>query len=282
MKPFTYHSPRGLGEAVDLLERHGPDAAVIAGGQSLLLAMKDRTARPSALVSLADIPDLRGWRYTQSGALEIGAATSYATLADAQFRGWHSEIAAVAGDLADRPVRTMGTIGGALCAADPRFDMAPLVVGLDAELDVVGTCGTRTLPAAEFFAYGGGTVLAPGEILTRVRVPALPAFAGVAFEKFRHRVFEAAVASAVCALRPTDDAGLIDARIAVGAVHPSPVVVTGAQTAEADAARIGAAAAEEVVPEEQATTHLRRYQRELVSVLVARAIALAQDKTARS
>lgn len=269
MKPFTFHSPRALGEAVDLLERHGPGAQVIAGGQTLLLAMKERLARPSALVSLAEVADLRGWRHTDSGALEIGAATTYAALAAAQLPGWHAEIAAVAGDLADRPVRTMGTIGGALCAADPRFDMVTMVVALDAELDVVGPGGVRTIEAAQFFAPGGGTVLAPGEILTTVRLPALPAFTGVAFEKFRHRVFEAAVVSAVCAQRPDGTR-----RITVGAVHPSPVVLLAADD--------GAGAAVEVLPAELATTHARRYQRELVSVLVTRAIARAQDKSAGS
>lgn len=265
MKPFTFHSPRALGEAVDLLERHGPGAQVIAGGQTLLLAMKERLARPSALVSLAEVADLRGWRHTDSGALEIGAATTYAALAAAQLPGWHAEIAAVAGDLADRPVRTMGTIGGALCAADPRFDMVTLVVGLGAELDIVGTGGGRTVAAAEFFTPGGGTVLAAGEILTTVRVPALEAFNGVAFEKFRHRVFEAAVVSAVCALRPDGSP-----RITVGAVYPSPIVLAAADD--------GAGAADEVLPVEQATTPHRRYQRELVGVLVTRAIARAQDR----
>jgi carbon-monoxide dehydrogenase medium subunit len=270
VKPFTFHSPQGLGEAVDLLERLGPGATVIAGGQTLLLAMKERLARPSALISLAELADLRGVRHTGSGVLEIGAATTYAALAGARLPGWHAEIAAVAGDLADRPVRTMGTIGGALCAADPRFDMVTLVVGLGAELDVVGPGGARAIPAAEFFLPDGGTVLAPGEILTTIRVPALPVFTGVAFEKFRHRVFEAAVVSAVCALRPNGTR-----RITVGAVHPAPTVM-----ADGDSADAGRRAADELMPESQATTQLRRYQRELARVLVTRAIARAQDTSA--
>jgi carbon-monoxide dehydrogenase medium subunit len=290
VKPFSFHSPRGLGEAVDLLERHGPGAQVIAGGQTLLLALKERLARPSALVSLAEVADLRGWRYTDSGALEIGAASTYAALAGAPstatpFRGWHREIAAVAGDLADRPVRTMGTIGGALCAADPRFDMVTLVVALDAELDVVGAGGARTIAAAEFFDPAGGTVLRPGEILTTVRFRPLEAFSGVAFEKFRYRVFDAALVSAVCALRLGDDGAVADARVTVGAVHPAPVVATaaagrlaGATPTAADTAEIGLVAADEVLPADQATTSLRQYQRELIAVLVGRAIARAAEQ----
>lgn len=285
MKPFTYHSPRGLGEAVDLLERHGPGATVIAGGQSLLLAMKERAARPSALVSLAEVADLRGWHYTDSGALEIGAATSYAALAAAKFRGWHGEIAAVAGDLADRPVRTMGTIGGALCAADPRFDMVALAVGLDAELDIAGARGGRTLPAAEFFDGHGGTVLRPGEILTTVRFRPQVAYSGVAFEKFRYRVFDAALVSAVCALRLGDGGVVADARVTVGAVHPVPAVasaatgwLTGGTSTAVDSIEVGLVAADDVLPANQAGPPLRRYQRELIGVLVGRAVARAGEQ----
>ncbi|MHA6794313.1 FAD binding domain-containing protein [Pseudonocardia bannensis] len=290
MKPFSFHSPRGLGEAVDLLERHGPGAQVIAGGQTLLLAMKERLARPSALVSLAEVADLRGWRYTDSGALEIGAATTYAALAEAELtgvplRGWHTEIAAVAGDLADRPVRTMGTIGGALCAADPRFDMVTLVVALDAELDTVGAGGGRTIRAAEFFDPVGGTVLRPGEILTTVRFRPQDGFSGVAFEKFRYRVFDAALVSAVCALRLGADGAVADARVTVGAVHPAPVLATtaadrlvGGTPTAVDTVEIGLVAADEVLPAEQATTSVRRYQRELIGVLVGRAIARSHER----
>lgn len=282
MKPFTYHRPRGLGEAVDLLERHGPGAAVLAGGQSLLLAMKERAARPSALVCIAGIDDLRGWRYSDAGALEIGAATSYAALAGSRFPGWHGEIAAVAGDLADRPVRTMGTIGGALCAADPRFDMLTLAVGLGVGLDIAGTGGARTVRAEEFFDPAGGTVLRPTEILAAVRFPPQATFSGVAFEKFRYRVFDAALVSAVCALLLGDGGTVTDARVTVGAVHPAPVVaraaagrLTGATPTAVDCAEIGRVAADEILPAEQADTRLRRYQRELIVVLVARAVARA-------
>lgn len=285
MKPFSFHSPQGLADAVDLLERHGPGARVIAGGQTLLLAMKERLARPSVLVSLAEVADLRGWRHTDSGALEIGAATTYAALAEADFRGWHAEIAAVAGDLADRPVRTMGTIGGALCAADPRFDMVTLAVALDAELDVVGAGGGRTIPTAEFFDPAGGTTLRAGEILTTVRFGPQTAFSGVAFQKFRYRVFDAALVSAVCALRLGADGSVAHALVTVGAVHPAPVPapiaagrLTGGTPTAVDTVEIGLVAADEVLPAEQATTVPRRYQRELIGVLVGRAIALADER----
>lgn len=287
MKPFSFHSPTGLGEAVDLLDRFGPGAQVIAGGQTLLLALKDRSTTPSALVSLAGIAELRGLRHTASGALEIGAATSYATLAAARLPGWHAEVARVAGDLADRPVRTMGTIGGALCAAEPRFDMVTLAVGVDAELDLTGPGGARTVTAAAFLDPAGGTARAPGEILTTVRLPPPGRFAGVAFEKYRHRVFDAALVSAVCALAPRGPA-----RLTVGAVHPAPALATAAAAglgtgtpSEIDAMiaamAAGRAAADEVLPAASATSPHRRYQRELIGVLVGRAVARAARQGGR-
>ncbi|KWW97680.1 hypothetical protein TH66_19345 [Carbonactinospora thermoautotrophica] len=284
MKPFTFLVPQALDEAVALLDRHGPDARIIAGGQSLLLAMKERAATPSFLVSLAGVPDVRDWQHTESGELEIGAATTYATLAAASFRGWHAEISAVAGNLADRPVRTMGTIGGALCQADPRFDMPVLAVGLDAAVDVVSTEGGRTLTAAELFAPAGGTTLRPGDILTTVRFPSTGAFSGVAFEKFRQRVFDAALVSAVCALRLDDEGRVTRARLAVGAVAPAPVLAASAEhmvgrtLTESDVRDIGQVVTDEVLPESAATSSFRRYQRELVTVLVRRAITRALEQ----
>jgi carbon-monoxide dehydrogenase medium subunit len=263
VKPFTFLAPRGLDEAVAMLGEHGPDARVIAGGQSLLLAMKERLARPSALVSVAGVAGLRDWTYSESGQLDIGAATTYAELAEAALRGWHAEIAAVAGNLADRPVRTMGTLGGALCQADPRFDMPALAVGVGAEVDTVSADGVRTRSADELFRPEGGTVLGPGEILTRVRYPAADAYRAVAFEKFRYRQFDAALVSVVCAVRP--DGSL---RLAVGAVRPRPVLVSATDPA---------GIADEVLPAAEATTRLRAYQRELIAVLARRAIDRVND-----
>jgi len=284
VKAFSYYEPLALEEAVSLLDLHGPTASVIAGGQSLLLDMKDRIATPSVLVSLAGVPDVHGWRHTDAGELEIGAATTYAELASASLSGWHAEIAAVAGDLADRPVRTMGTIGGALCQADPRFDMLALAVGLDAVVETASVSGDRTLRAEELFAVDGGTVLSPGEIVTKVRFPAADAFSGVAFEKHRRRVFDAALVSAVCGLRLDDDGAIAHARVAVGAVSPAPVVsgigrqLAGRTVTADDGADIGAHVRDEVLPESEARTPARRYQRELVAVLVRRAVARALDQ----
>lgn len=276
MKPFTYLTPTDTAEAVALLERHAPTARVIAGGQSLLLAMKDRSQRPSVLVSVANLTDLTGLSVTDDGELVVGATTTYAHLMTAELSGWHREIGRMAGNLADRPVRTMGTIGGALCAADPRFDMPALVLGVDATLDIVTGTGRRPIPAEEFFLVSGGTSLAPNEILAAVRFPAIDRWTAVAFEKFRQRTFDAALTSALCAIR-IEDAALTEVRITIGATTPVPRVchdsatlLVGGAPPDVDADAVAHAVADEVLPER--TDDITRYRHELIVALTRRAL----------
>jgi carbon-monoxide dehydrogenase medium subunit len=284
VKAFAYFTPRGSEEAVGLLRQHGPDAQVIAGGQSLLLAMKDRSARPPVLISLAGVPELSVIR-SEGDELVVGATTTYAQLSRANLPGWHAEIAAIAGNLADRPVRTMGTIGGALCAADPRFDMLTLVTGVGARLDILSSDGGRVVDAAAFLAGDSG--LEPGEILTAIRFPAVVTFDVVVFEKFRLRTFDAALASVLCAVRTDPEGRLADLRLTVGAATPVPVVA-----AQACAASLGGLAADvdiddiaaRVVDESlggRGNAPAVQYSRELVFALTRRALTRAL-KTPRS
>jgi carbon-monoxide dehydrogenase medium subunit len=280
VKPFAYLTPSTPAEAVDLLGQHGPQAQVIAGGQSLLLAMKTRTARPAVLVSLAGVADLSGVRLAESGELVVGATTTYAALTRTALSGWHAQIAAMAGNLADRPVRTMGTIGGALCAADPRYDMLPLISGAGARLEVLAPSGVRTLAPEEFFVSGGGTSLGPDEILAAIRFPPAATFSGFVFEKFRQRTFDAALASVLCAVR-IEGGRLTGIRIAVGAVCPVPVLASevaaelkGSLAAEVDPAAAAAQVAASVLGDDGGTP-LVQYQRELVRALAGRALSTA-------
>ncbi len=285
MKAFTYLEPDALDDAVALLDVHGERARLIAGGQSLLLAMKERLATPGFLVSLARLPALQGWHYTDSGELEIGATTTYTTLATSEYNGWHSEIAAVAGDLADRPVRNRGTIGGAICQADPRFDMPTLLVGAGASVDTAAAGGGRTLQAGELFDPKGGTCLGVGEILTTIRIPPVVEGSSLAFEKFRFRLFDAALVSAACALRVDASSDTIaEARVVVGATSPAPrsleasSELVGRAIDDADIAQFSVTAMDEAMPAGGASL-AQQYQRELVGVLVGRALRRARDQT---
>ncbi|MCW2849259.1 MAG: molybdopterin dehydrogenase FAD-binding protein [Marmoricola sp.] len=282
MRAFTYLTPSAPTEVVEMLDAHAPDARVIAGGQNLLLGMKDRSDSPAFLVSLGGVSELEGVRAADSGELVIGAATTYATLARMEFTGWHAEIASVCGNLADRPVRTMGTIGGAACAADPRYDIPALVTGVGASLEVLSAQGVRTIEPSDFFLEGGGTSLQPGDLLTAVRFPATEAFTTVVFEKFRQRVFDAALASTVLALRVGD--GVIeDLRLTVGATTPRPTVcvtstagLIGQPVDAIEPVLVADAAAIEVLGPETSNDppHLR-YQRELIKSVTRRALIRA-------
>jgi carbon-monoxide dehydrogenase medium subunit len=279
VKAFSYLRPAGGAEAVAMLREH-PGARLIAGGQSLLLALKDRSARPPVLVSLRGVPELSGIR-TEGSELVVGAATTYAELTRAQLPGWQATIAAIASDLADRPVRTMGTLGGALCAADPRYDALALVTGVGARLEVLSAEGVRVLAPADFFAPEGGTRLGPGEVLTAIRFPSVGTWDAVAFEKFRTRVFDAALASVLCAVRVGPDGALASVQLTVGAAVPVPVVAvtTGAGLSGRNATEVDVAAvARDVVTEVlsgRGDAPAVQYARELVAALTRRALLRA-------
>ena len=282
MKAFTYLQPNGLPEAISALDQFGPDAKVIAGGQALLLALKSRLARPNYLVSLRKLPELAGWRYAENGTLEIGPATTYAALEGASLSGWHSEVSRIAGNLADRPVRNMGTIGGAACQAEPRYDVPVLLVGVDAAMTLASKRGERIVAASEFFDRRRGATLAPTELLTKVTLAPLSAFSAVAFEKFRVRVFDAAIVSVLCAIK-VNDAGMVTAsRIAIGAVERVPMLaqnaaaqLIGGKASDELPAGFAQSLASEVMPDSTLTTRHRRYQAELIKSLVGRAWARA-------
>jgi carbon-monoxide dehydrogenase medium subunit len=286
MTPFTFHRPTALQEAVRLLASGGPSTRLMAGGQSLLLALKERTLRPAQVLSLAGIAELCGICTGDDGRLEIGATTTYAALARAPLAGWHAEIGAVAGNLADRSVRSLGTVGGGICQAEPRYDMPALLSAAGARLHLVSASGSRTLEASEFFNPAGGTRLAADEILTRISVPAAGTLDALAFEKFRFRAVEAAIVSVACALKLGAGGRIAGARLVVGAVARAPLTATasaaaleGRGIAEVDGARLGVQVAAEVAPPGAGPGTRQRYQSELVVSLTAKAFERARAQS---
>jgi len=282
MTPFTYQRPAELAEAVRLLAAGAATTKLLAGGQSLLLALKERTLRPTCVLSLASLGELSGLRTAADGCLDIGATTTYAALTRSTFSGWHAEIAAVAGNLADRSVRSLATIGGGVCQADPRFDMPTLLTAAGARMRLVSASGERSLAAEEFFDPNGGTRMMASEILTRIWIAAIPALDGLAFEKFRFRAFEAAVVSVACALKLGSDGRIASARIVVGAVAKAPLkavataaTLVGLRPADLRVEEVGARVAAEVAPLRAGQTLRQCYQSELAICLTARALARA-------
>ncbi len=195
---FGYESPRSLGEALALLASN-PEAKILAGGHSLLPAMKLRLAAPSMLVDLGRIAGLRYIRHA-GDSFAIGAMSTHADVeSSALLRGSSPLLAETAAAIGDVQVRNCGTVGGSLAHADPAADYPAAILALDAELVVMSNTGERVIPARKFFTGLFTTALKPGEILTEVRVRATGG--GVAYKKFRHPASGFAVVGVAAAVK---------------------------------------------------------------------------------
>lgn len=180
---FDYEAPATLDEAVRMLAERGDEAKVLAGGHSLIPAMKLRLAQPSVLIDLGRIGGLSYVR-EEAGRLLVGAMTTHHQLeADPRVREVCPLLSECAGAIGDVQVRNRGTIGGSLAHADPAADWPAAVLALDAEMVAVGASGERVIPAAEFFVDMLTTALGPGEILREVRVALPSGGAGQAYLK---------------------------------------------------------------------------------------------------
>jgi aerobic carbon-monoxide dehydrogenase medium subunit len=193
--PFEYERAGSVDDALALLERHGPEARLVAGGHSLLPMMKLRLARPEVLVDINDLTDLSYIR-VDGDTIGIGGMTRHAQLLDSPVLGENYAIFHDAERvIADPIVRNRGTIGGSFCQADPSEDLAAVGSALRAEMVVRSSGGERTIPAREFHTGPYETVLEPAEILTEVRVPIRPGV-GSAYEKVERRVGDWPIAAA--------------------------------------------------------------------------------------
>ncbi len=281
MTPFSYATPETLDAAFQALV---PGSKILAGGQSLLLALKERQARPTAIVSLAGLQQLRGITSSMDGGLVIGPATTYARLAKAQLPSWYAMLAKVAGGLADRSVRNLGSIGGGVCQADPRYDMPVFCAAVEARFTLGSSAGQRVLEASEFFNMAGGTTIAADEILTAITLPRQDVWSHVAFEKFCFRTFEAATVNVTAAVQLDTTGKIVRLRIAVGAVAKAPSIagrataeLIGRSLTDIDVAALAANVSEEVLPIATAGTRHRKYQSELTISLVRRAMVELQN-----
>ena len=277
---FDYERPGSLGEAVRTLAGGGEDAKVIAGGQSLLPLLRLRLAYPSLLVDLGDLGELRGVRDDGDG-LVIGAMTThYALISDPLIRDHCGLIAAAASTVADPAVRHRGTIGGSLAHGDPAGDLPAVMAALDATMLATGPGGERAIAAADFFVDYLTTALAPGEILTAIRVPKLGPGWGYRYEKFQPTAQAWAIVG-VAALVRRDNGHVAQARIGLTNMGTVPVRAHAAEAAAAGApaTREALAAAAQHADEGSAPpSDLRAvadYRRHLARVLTGRALARA-------
>jgi aerobic carbon-monoxide dehydrogenase medium subunit len=277
---FDYVRPSSVGDAVRALGEGGEDAKVIAGGQSLLPLLRLRLAYPELLVDVGGLGELRGVR-DEGDSLLIGALTTHDQVMHDPLVAEHCGLLAeAAGTVADPAVRHRGTLGGSLAHADPAADLPAVVVALDATMIAQGPGGERAIGAGEFFADYLTTNLAPGEILTGVRVPKLGPGWGYSYQKF-HRTAQAWAIVGVAALARRSNGHVEQARIGMANMGSVPVRARAAEAAAAgadasrDALRSAAQRADEGTHPPADLHGAEDYRRHLARVLTARALAVA-------
>jgi aerobic carbon-monoxide dehydrogenase medium subunit len=277
-----YERATSIENALELLARFGPEARVLAGGHSLIPMMKLRLAQPETLVDINGLTELAYLTVT-GGELRIGALTRHAQLLDSAVAGEHFAILHDAEKvIADPIVRNWGTIGGSLCQADPSEDLSAVFAALKATMVIRGPDGIRTVPARDFHTGPYETVVAPGEILTEIRIAIMTGGfrAGSAYEKVGRRVGDWPVGAAGAALWLSGDT-VAEAGIglsAVGARHFSAAeaedFLRGAPATEESFARVGQLAAEYCRPSSDQRGPAD-YKRHLASELTIRALRTA-------
>jgi carbon-monoxide dehydrogenase medium subunit len=279
--PFDYHAPKTLAEAVALLGRHGDEAKVLSGGQSLLPLLKLRLGQAAHLVDIGRIPGLE-YVKEEGGQLKIGGRTREAVLERSDLvRSKYPILADTAAVIADPLVRNQATVGGNLAHGDPANDHPATMLALGAEVVATGPKGERTIPVDGFFTGLFTTALAPHEILTEIRIPIPPARSGGAYVKLERKVGDFATAAAAAQVTLAAD-GTVE-RVGIGLTNagPTPVKAKDAEAflrgkkpddaAIAEAARRAAAAASPSADRRGSI----EYKREMARVLTARALKKA-------
>jgi aerobic carbon-monoxide dehydrogenase medium subunit len=225
LPPFAIHRPASVSEASRMLTDLGDHAAAYCGGTELLLAMKLGLTAYDHLVDLKRVAGLRGIQRS-NGSVRVGAATTHQELeSSAQIRASYPELSAMIAQIANLRVRSVGTLGGNLCFADPHSDPASFLTAINATLVCQKGGDTRQIPAAGFLAGPYETILVPGELLVAVDLPARPESTGLAH--LRMKLTERPVVTVTASITLTD--GVVSAaRVVIGSAASTPVVAADA------------------------------------------------------
>ncbi len=277
---FDYHAPSTLDEAVALLARHGDMAKILAGGQSLIPAMRFRLSEPEILIDINRLPGLDYIR-EEGGHLAIGGLTRETALEDsALVQERYPLLADTARVIADPLVRNLATVGGNLAHADPANDHPATMLAFDASVVAQGPGGSRVIPIDDFFTDLFETALAADEVLTEIRIPAPATGSGGAYVKMERKVGDYAISAVAVQLTLQGD---ICSAVRIGLTNVSPVPLrateaesrlVGKPLSEEVLEAAGRAAAEQCDPSGDLRGSVE-YKRDLTRVLTRRAIEKA-------
>jgi aerobic carbon-monoxide dehydrogenase medium subunit len=286
VQPFDYRAPDDLDGVFDLLASHGPDARLLAGGQSLLVLLRQRLIAPAVLVDLKRVPELATIDAGPSG-LALGSTVRHAQLAaDPRIRAGWPLLAAAAGSIGSLHIRNRGTIGGSLAHADPAADLVVALIACDGRVVARTRASVRSHQAEDLPTGVFETCLDPGAVLTRIEVPVQPGTATVGYARFALREGEFPMCQA--AVRLTwSGSRCTDARVAVGGAAERPIrlpateallaaVDRAAPDVEAVLAATASATAQEVRPFADVRGSAA-WKRRVVAAMVRRAVGEAMS-----
>ena len=222
---MTVLVPTGLDEALAALA-DAPDAHVLAGGTDLMVELNHGRRRPPAVIAVGRVPELRGWSVEDGGVLRVGAATTYTELMAPAPAALAPALAAASRTVGSPQIRNAGTIGGNLGTASPAGDTLPVLVALDAEVELASASGRRRLSVAEFLTGPKRTALAPAELIVAVRFPSLGSAGAQEYLKVGTRnAMVIAVASCAVVVEPAHRT----VRVGLGSVGPVPLRAPAAE-----------------------------------------------------
>jgi len=270
---FDYEVAKSVEDAIGLLAGD-PDAKALAGGHSLVPALKLRIARPSKLVDIGRLSDLAYVRDAGT-QLAIGALTRHAAVNGDPLLQEHCPIvSSTAGQIGDPQVRHRGTIGGSVAHGDPASDMPAVLLALGADFVIVGVGGERVVPAADFFTGVFQTAVAQGELLTEIRVPKLGGSTGWSYVKYNRRAQDWATVGAAALVR-RDNGNAVTASVVLTSMGATPLRATAVEEAMASGASPADAAvhAAEGTSPSSDTAASAEFRSHLARVLTKRALA---------
>ena len=277
MNRFDYQEPTTLKKAFSLMEKHGDDARVIAGGTSLIIMMRQRLLMPKIVISLGRIPKFDRITYNKNDGLRIGAGARHRDIElSPAVRKHYPLLHETFRKVAQPRIRNMGTVGGNLAAGDPLTDPGASLIALDAEVVLTSRAGQRTLKLDEFFIDYYQTALDPGELLTEIHVPP-PQRPGWSHIKFTPRSVEDFATVGVAITLSAKDGVCEDVRLGLNSVASTIVhakqaeqILRGKTIDDDLLRRMGEIAASETDPVDD-NRGSADYKREMVRVLVHRA-----------
>jgi aerobic carbon-monoxide dehydrogenase medium subunit len=277
IKDFKYLNPKTLKEALTMLDKHNDDYKIIAGGQSLLILMRQGLVAPEYLIDIYGIPELSYIKSDGKKGLKIGALTTHREIEKSGLvKGVFLVLAEMEHRLASIQTRNRGTIGGNICHGDPAGDPAPVLMALGARLKLSNVKRDRIVPVEDFSVDYFETLLEQGEMLTEIQLPALPALSGAAYTKFNIIESDMATVSVASWIAINKTGACQDVRIALGAAAAKPMraknaeaVLKGKKITDTLLKKAGDAASEEAEPVTDINAS-EDYRRDLIKVLVPR------------